>query len=82
MSEEIKEVLDYLKDDKVIYGTFGTEYKKVDLDEIKLLLDYITNLEYRINKTIEFINTPKELDKSLAYSAVVSKILKILEDEE
>ena len=45
MSEEIKEILDYLKPKYDIVDEFGNDYKKVKFKDCKLLLNYITNLQ-------------------------------------
>lgn len=48
MTNEIKEILEYLKDDSMfIYDEDGIR-KEITLDESKLLLDYITNLQNEI----------------------------------
>lgn len=48
MTNEIKEILKYLKDDSIfIYDEDGTR-KEITLDESKLLLDYITKLQNEI----------------------------------
>ena len=46
MNNEIKEILEFKED---------ADYKKISCDEIKVLRDYITNLQQRIEKAIEYI---------------------------
>ena len=55
MSEEIKEILDYLK---IENGTIGSE---LSYEETHLLLDYITNLQEE-NEMYK-----KELEKAIEY---------------
>ena len=55
MNDEIREILDYLKNDDyspvfVDEGCDDTPYKLFDEIEVKLLLDYITNLQKEIQK--------------------------------
>lgn len=58
MTEEIKEILDYLKPKYDIVDELGNDYKKVKFKDCKLLLDYITNLQQENGnlKTNEQIN--------------------------
>lgn len=48
MNNEIKEILEFKED---------ADYKRLSVGEIIVLRDYITNLQDRIDKTIEYINT-------------------------
>lgn len=48
MSNEIKEILDYLKNNTFIPDETKRKYKILHRDEVKKLLDYITNLQQRI----------------------------------
>ena len=45
MKDEIKEILDYLKDKDDYIEDYGYEYKRISLEDTKVLLDYITNLQ-------------------------------------
>ena len=45
MKGEIKEILDWLKDEDIYIEEIGYQYKRISLRESKLLLDYITNLQ-------------------------------------
>ena len=47
MNDEIKVILDYLKDENDYIEDFGISYKRIHIDngDLKLLLDYITNLQ-------------------------------------
>lgn len=61
MTNEIKEIIEYLKDDSIfIYDEDGTR-KEITLDESKLLLDYITNLQ-EIEKEHQKINGELRLE--------------------
>lgn len=55
MNDEIKEILDFKE---------NADYKRLSCDEIKILLDYITNLEQekedyksRVEKAVEYITS-------------------------
>lgn len=69
---------------KISEVRFTPLYDIIDenISAINYLLYENKKIKEQIKKVKEFINTPKELDKSLAYSVIVSNILKILEDEE
>lgn len=56
MKDEIKEILDCLKDNDNYIEDIGGEHKRIGLYEAKILLDYITNLQDRIDEAIEYIN--------------------------
>ena len=47
MKNEIKEILEYLKDKNDYIEDFGIKYKRIHIDngDLKILLDYITSLE-------------------------------------
>lgn len=47
MNNEIKEILEYLKDKNDYIEDFGISYKRIHIDngDLKTLLDYITNLQ-------------------------------------
>ena len=57
MKDEIKEILDMLKEDLYIPMEDNREYKLLDKDNDKLLLDYITNLQEKYGKVIEAIGS-------------------------
>jgi len=78
MNNDIKEILEYLKNENN-YDEFdcsGQAYIELEQEETKLLLDYITNLQKkidfmtdrndkkqdRIDKAIEYINSDKHLE--------------------
>ena len=55
MTNEIKEILDYLKDKKAYaINEFGA-HKELTPEENNKLVHYITNLQQRIDKAIEYI---------------------------
>lgn len=47
MNKEIEEILKYLKDKDDYIEDFGISYKRIHIDngDLKMLLDYITNLQ-------------------------------------
>ena len=45
MNREIKEILQYLKDDSKSFIICGVSYYKITDYKTKILLDYITNLQ-------------------------------------
>ena len=45
MNKEIKEILDWLKDEDIYIEDYGYQYKRISLKETTQLLDYITNLQ-------------------------------------
>ena len=45
MNDEIKEILDWLKDEDIYLEDYGYQYKRISLKDTKILLDYITNLQ-------------------------------------
>ena len=62
MSEDIKEILNELKNEDNYIEDYGFRYKKIALDDVWYLLDYITNLEQRIDKAIEYMNNYIEVE--------------------
>lgn len=50
MNDEIKEILDWLKDEDIYVEDYGFQYKRISLKEIKQLLDYITNLQQELQE--------------------------------
>ena len=64
MTNEIKEIIEYLKDDSMfIYDEDGTR-KEITLDESKLLLDYITNLQEENERLKELADKYEEEHKT------------------
>lgn len=57
MTDEIKEMLDYLKNNTFIPDEAKRKYKILHRDEVNKLLDYITNLQEKINKANEAISS-------------------------
>ena len=45
MNNEIKEILNNLKDKCKYIEDYGYQYKRLSLEDTELLLDYITNLQ-------------------------------------
>ena len=48
MTNEIKEIIEYLENPDFYVEDFSFSYKRISLDESNLLLDYITNLQNEI----------------------------------
>lgn len=65
MKDEIKVILDYLKDDKWdYYPSDGTPYKVLLMEERDKLLDYITNLqESDSDKQLEIMKLKDKLEQ-------------------
>lgn len=59
--------------------TKNVEYYK---NKSKRLETQLKKQKEIIDKAIEYIKEPKELNKSLAYTVVIDKLLSILEDKE
>ena len=62
MNDEIKEILDYLKDEENT-----RRIKCITIEESKQLLDYITNLQlykYRCEKALEYLDKIETLAMS------------------
>ena len=88
MSEDIKEILDkikYIVDNPTYQDVYYEEYPNyitLDSDESKLLLDYITNLQERINKAIEYIKEDMYVEPKELYGLVDGEhLLNILKGE-
>lgn len=60
MNNEIKEILEWLKDEDIYVEDYGYQYKRISLKEIKQLLDYITNLQQENEDNLKCINSLKE----------------------
>ena len=50
LNNEIKEILDFLKDKDDYIEEYGYEYKRISLEDTKILLDYITNLQEELER--------------------------------
>lgn len=62
MSERIKEILDELKNEDNYIEDYGFRYKRMALDDVWYLLDYVTNLQdykSRIEKALSIIEKQK-----------------------
>ena len=55
MNEEIKEILDDLKDKCKYIEDYGYQYKRLSLEDTNLLLDYITNLQEELKSANDSI---------------------------
>lgn len=80
MTEEIKEILDYLKPKYDIVDELGNDYKKVKFKNCKLLLDYITNLQQEndeLKESNKRLNSViNDLKKPVNYYQYASKYVK------
>lgn len=72
MKDEIKEILDNLED-------AGFMYKRISPEEIKKILDYITNLQKRNEKAIEYINKHTNNEVEYLDTIEVKELKNILE---
>lgn len=83
-NEKLKDIMEYLEDPDIYIEDFGYCYKRISLDETNILLDYITDLEQRIDKVIEYIRINKcnNDDISDCWHEDFKDILKILKGEE
>ena len=61
MNDEIKEILDYLRDKDNYIEEFWYQYKRVSLGECSQLLDYITNLQKENERLQTTANNCKEV---------------------
>lgn len=59
MNEEIKEILDDLQNEDCYWIDCGRKNTSLTDDEAHLLLNYIFNLQNRIDKAIEYIEKNK-----------------------
>lgn len=85
----LQEELQYQKEAELEYNDKHTKLMKVysNLQEENVVLKSqllqdnksYYDMKDRIKKAIEYINTPRELDKSLAYAVAVDKLLNILQ---
>ena len=62
MKDEIKEILDILKDNTYVPLEDGRDYKLLDKGDDKLLLDYIINIQERFNALLEAHKIADELE--------------------
>lgn len=63
MNEEIKEILDRLKDEDDYIEEYGFRYKRIALDDVWYLLDYITNLQQDLDKANDIIEKDRQFNK-------------------
>lgn len=66
MNNEIKEILQYLKDDSKSFIICGVSYYKITDCETKILLEYITNLQEE-NKTIRENNLSMQKEMCMSW---------------
>lgn len=91
MTNEIKEIMEYLEDLDIYTEEHGYCYKRLSLGDDKLLLDYITNLQneiFDLKDTIQNKNDcigayeciiedrDKRIDKAIKYCEESSKTIK------
>lgn len=75
MNNDIKEILDYLKDNSKSFIICGSSYYKISDYKAKILLDYITNLQTIEQQYSAILSENAELDK---YKKVIDKIKEVL----
>ena len=78
MSNEIKEILNYMKEISSFEHT--TDWFELNCEDTKILFNYITNLQDRIDKTIMTINEFRQINyetiKRLSNKTGISDMLK------
>ncbi len=72
MKDEIKEILEFKE---------NADYKKLSCDEVTILKDYITNLQQRIEKAVEYIKVECMCNYGLD-DTYMEKLLNILNGKE
>lgn len=80
MINEIKEIIEYLKNPDFYVEDFGFSYKRISLDETNILLDYITNLQQRIDKATDYLLI--NYVRGLLGDNEVNNVVKILRGDE
>lgn len=90
MTNEIKEILDEMKE-VALYSTASDLVRELDSKDCMILLNYITNLQQRIDKSIELIDKEdvhifRQLDKNRYISnfdtTIKVELLNILRGDE
>jgi ASC-1-like (ASCH) protein len=84
MTNEIKEILDILTFNKEdILNKICSVEDFVSREQIIKLLDYITNLQQRIDKAVEYINNEYDVEPHELYGLVsADELLNILRGDE
>jgi len=59
MTNDIKEILEWLSDKDIYVEDNGYQYKRISLRETKILLDYIKDLQQQIEEMQEEIDNLK-----------------------
>lgn len=79
MTKEIKEILEYLKDKDDYIEDFGISYKRIHIDngDLKILLDYITNLQEELKSANDSISWHNNRFKAVARDK--AKLRKIID---
>ena len=85
MKDEIKKILEILKEDLYIPQEDNREYKLLDKGDDKLLLDYITNLQEENERLKRLVGKDyTELNivemKATIYKSRIDKAIEILKD--
>ena len=72
MTKEIKEILNELSDKCKYIEDYGYQYKRISLEDIELLLDYITNLQQENERLLK---------KSYSDDVKITKAIKYIEKQ-
>lgn len=68
MNKEVKEILEYLKDEDDYIEDFGIKYKRIHINngDLKTLLDYITDLQNLLKLRTDCLKMNQErIDKAI-----------------
>lgn len=74
MNNEIKEILEFLSNENYYIQDIDCKFKRLYLDEVKTLLDYITNLEEE-NRILKELNVCVGCNNNLDYKSRIDKAL-------
>ncbi len=79
--DEIKEILDYLKNSTFIPDETKRKYKILHRDEVRKLLDYITNLQKKYDKALSDLVkvSHKIMELSKNYDRIYNENCKLIE---
>ena len=66
-NEEVKNIIEYLEDKDMYIEHEGSGYcyKRLSLDESIILIDYIKDLQTRIDKAVKYINEKENVSLDL-----------------
>ena len=83
MKDEIKEILKYLANNNTDYEEDGHTYKILELDECKLLLDYINNLQKKEELFEDIVYKYDEIKQEKEkQEELISRLYNVISDDE